>query len=563
MSVSRAQRTISEKALTRTMKDSQDVSAEKLRGGYYTDSDIAAFLLQWVLHSEPENLLEPSCGDGAFFQALSQLEHPTLESVVGFDIEPDEAATAERAAEKIEGVQADVKSKDFLGWFLTQANQPEQFDAVVGNPPFVRYQYLSDEMQNRSKKIFECFRLPFTHHTNAWVPFVIASIALLRPGGRLAMVVPAEILHVLHAESLRTFLAKVCNKLLLFDPQELWFEEVLQGAVLLLAEKKPEKSAASQGVGIVPTRTRDFLHKNPETYFRQADYANGETIEGKWMRALLSTEEREVLRKAQQQDQVYQFDDVADVAVGIVTGANKFFLVEDDTVEEFGLEPWAEPMFGRSRHVPGVVYDEKIHQRNKAMGRRANFIKFEEDEALEDLPEAVRRYIRSGEEDELHERYKCRIRDPWYSVPSVYSTRVGMLKRSHHFPRLIYNRCEAYTTDTAYRIVPTRFDAPELVHSFMNSLTALSAELEGRHYGGGVLELVPSEISELLLPISDASEEDVYRLDSQVQEEQPPEKLMENQDEIVLGDVGLDLEEQESIRKAWVRLRARRQREDH
>jgi len=32
-------------------------------------------------------------------------------------------------------------------------------------------------------------------------------------------------------------------------------------------------------------------------------------------------------------------------------------------------------------------------------------------------------------------------------------------------------------------------------------LTALSAELEGRHYGGGVLELVPSEIERLLVPL--------------------------------------------------------------
>jgi hypothetical protein len=101
------------------------------------------------------------------------------------------------------------------------------------------------------------------------------------------------------------------------------------------------------------------------------------------------------------------------------------------------------------------------------------------------------------------------------------------------------------------------------VHSFVNSLTALSAELEGRHYGGGVLELVPSEIRELLLPISDASEADVYRLDTQVQEEQPPEKLMENQDEVVLGEIGFDSEEQELLRQAWMRLRARRQREDY
>ena len=42
-------------------------------------------------------------------------------------------------------------------------------------------------------------------HTNLWVPFVIASIDLLKPGGSLGMVIPNEILNLPHAKSLRSF----------------------------------------------------------------------------------------------------------------------------------------------------------------------------------------------------------------------------------------------------------------------------------------------------------------------------------------------------------------------
>ena len=52
------------------------------------------------------------------------------------------------------------------------------------------------------------------------------------------------------------------------------------------------------------------------------------------------------------------FNDVAEVDVGIVTGANKFFLVDDETVIYYGLQKWAIPMFGRSDHCPGIIYDE-------------------------------------------------------------------------------------------------------------------------------------------------------------------------------------------------------------
>src|SRR5260370_40261862 len=97
---------------------------------------------------------------------------------------------------------------------------------------------------------------------------------------------------------------------------------------------------------------------------------------------------------------------------------------------------------------------------------------------------------------ELHTGYKCRVRLPWYTVPSVYAHELGMLKRAHNSPRLILNKICAYTTDTAYRIrvLRTLFSgvSPEkLVGCFINPLTALSAEVEGRHYGGCVLGPIP------------------------------------------------------------------------
>lgn len=53
----------------------------KLRGGYYTPPEIAKFLLKWVLFHSPENILEPSCGDGVFFRALADLEAPTVKTI--------------------------------------------------------------------------------------------------------------------------------------------------------------------------------------------------------------------------------------------------------------------------------------------------------------------------------------------------------------------------------------------------------------------------------------------------------------------------------------------------
>ncbi len=533
----------------------------KLRGGYYTDPDIANFLLKWVLNIHPKSILEPSCGDGVFLRGLSKISTNGLKSIQAFEIEPVEAEKAKQSAGNFKKVDVQITSRDFLGWSLTRLLNPPQFDAVVGNPPFIRYQYLDGDLQNISEQIFKVFHLPFTKHTNAWVPFIISSLALLRPGGRLAMVVPSELLHVLHAESLRLYLTKVCSRVLIFDPQELWFEGTLQGAILLLAEKKNSPEEHFQGVSIIPTRSKDFLSEDPEEYFEKAKYTNGETVKGKWMLALLTSAEREVLSKAKENSGVYQFDDIADVAVGIVTGANDFFLVPDAIVKQYSLKKWAYPMFGRSEHVPGIVFDDDAITRNKELGVPTNFIWFS-DEKISSLPDDVKTYIKLGEKEELHKRYKCRIREPWYSVPSVYSTTIGLPKRSHSFPRLVFNKAQAYTTDTTYRVRHKKFDEPTIVYSFINSLTALTAEVEGRHYGGGVLELVPSEIRKLLVPIKKSSEKEVYKLNAVIQKGIDPEELLAAQDEKILTPLGFGKHETNLLSQAWSRLRLRRQRQD-
>jgi adenine-specific DNA-methyltransferase len=541
------------------VKFKADESATKLRGGYYTPPEIADLLLRWVLAIGPGRLLEPSCGDGVFLAGLARRGAAASgASVTAFEIDPAEADKARGAAAALPG--SEVHAGDFLGWSAERLSGPPLFDAAVGNPPFIRYQYLDPAAQEVAARVFRAFGLPFTRHANAWVPFVIASLALLRPGGRLAMVLPAELLHVLHAQPLRTFLAARCSRVLVLDPQELWFEGTLQGAVLVLAETRTTPPSPGDGVAIVQTRGEALLREEPDELFRAAAYTDGPTLTGKWMPALLSRRERELLDEAANRPAVRRLGELAEVDIGIVTGANKFFLVPDAVVERHGLEPWAFPMFGRSEHVPGVVYDEEVHAANRRAGLPGNFLRFSAG-AAPDLPESVRAYLAAGEAEGLPGRYKCRIRQPWYSVPSVYATPVGMLKRSHHFPRLIRNRLGAFTTDTAYRLRP-RVDPDALVASFVNSLTALCAELEGRHYGGGVLELVPSEIEKLLVPLAPGGEPELRDLDRAIRGGRPPGELLARRDAAVLAPAGLAAGEAEELRGAWARLRARRQRTD-
>lgn len=533
-------------------------TAQKLRGGYYTPPDLAVFLARWVAEIAPKRILEPSAGDGEFFRALGASGAASGSNLTAFEIDPKEARKARVCAEAQGFRSIDVHADDFLEWADGLFGERlATFDAVVGNPPFIRYQYLPKPFQARAEAIFCDLGLPFTKHTNAWVPFILASMAMLRPGGRLAMVVPAEIIHVAHAQSLRTYLGQECRRIIIVDPEDLWFPGTLQGAVLLLAEKRSGPNGAVDGLGIYPVKGRGFLRLPPSTVFAAPRTISGKAIQGKWTHAIMDAETRDLFNELAEHREVHRFMDVAKVDVGIVTGANKFFLVPDETVRQFGLSHWAHPAFGRSEHCPGIIYEQRQHAANAVKGSPTNLLWIRGERST--LDPSTRDYISLGEAEGLHTRFKCRVRSPWYTVPSVYSTEIGMLKRSHHAPRMILNRIGAYTTDTAYRIRAREVDAERLVACFINPLTALSAELEGRHYGGGVLELVPSEIERLLVPLPAKASCSVIDLDRDVRS-RSAEMILTRQGKSVFGALGLSAKRQAMVLNGWKHLRNRRQR---
>ena len=87
----------------------------------------------------------------------------------------------------------------------------------------------------------------------------------------------------------------------------------------------------------------------------------------------------------------------------------------------------------------------------------------------------------------------------------------------------------------------------------------LSAELEGRHYGGGVLELIPSEIERLTIPLPASVEIDIAKLDRDIRNK-PIEEVLQKQGNVVLSPLGVTTRDKEKLLDTWLRLCQRRQR---
>jgi len=89
------------------------------------------------------------------------------------------------------------------------------------------------------------------------------------------------------------------------------------------------------------------------------------------------------------------------------------------------------------------------------------------------------------------------------------------------------------------------------------SLTAASAEIEGRSYGGGVLELAPTEAERLLMPANLGAALPLDECDRFVRVDRLNDVLEQN-DRLVLREIGLSASECRMLRNVWGKMRDRR-----
>lgn len=522
-------------------------SLEKLRGGYYTPPAIADSLVKWAITSRDMRVLEPSCGDGVFVRAAAA-RLGSRGHITAIEYDPAEADKVTADGE----VPVDVLVHDAFTWFNANPDVEGRFDVVVGNPPFIRYQNFLEEQRNQAFHMMRQEGLHPSRLTNAWLPFVVLATRALREGGRLGLVLPAELMQVGYACELREYLARKYSHLTLVTFRRLVFEGIQQETVLLLGERADCQSAA-----IAVREVEEINDLGKETWEAPSTLSlDLEHAREKWTQYYLSKKELGLIRCIER-DGVPSLGDFAEVRVGVVTGRNDFFVLSPATAEELGVEEWVRPLVGRSSQIPGIRIGPDEWNALRESGSRCLLLDLPH-ESREDLPASALAYVEHGEALGIHKGFKCRIRTPaWWQVPSTWTPDGFMLRQIHMGPRIVMNDCAATSTDTIHRIrVGRDVDASQVAAYSMNSMTWAFSEIRGRSYGGGVLELEPREA--MGLPFPEVKQElDIDALDSLVRSG-ATEKALDACDAIALQGIGLSQDDIETLRGVWRKLSERR-----
>ena len=453
-------------------------SRQRARGAFYTPASAAEFMAAWVLEGFPQTVLEPSFGDGTFLDALNRVStdlRRTPPRMIGVEID-------EQAFTRTVGSGVLQPSDAILDDFLRV--RPFQVDAVIGNPPYVRLRHMTASESTVAKAAAAAqLGIDMDPSGSVWMPFVAHAVPFVRRGGRLALVLPLDSTYVRYARPLWAYLASQFGELQVIRSRARVFPEILQDVVILMASKKGATCSVVRYLAY--SQVADFLMDSPDV---EVDIPVSTIVEGRrpFVWAHIKPELRQLLDNAITSNLI-PTRELARFNIGYVAGDKSFFHPSIDARVKFGLQDESLiQTLSSSRSLRGAgLYTSGMHD----YAIDSLFFPLVGKSGMSDSDLA---YIKYGEQLSIDQRYKCRVRDPWYIVPYVKSPDVILTVFTER-PILAVNDGRIAASNSLLCGYLDGIDALSFAARWYTSVTLLHIEAEVHSLGGGVMILVPRE----------------------------------------------------------------------
>lgn len=542
--------------------DHGDTAAlRKARGAFFTPEAVARYITEWAVRSTSERILEPSCGEASFLLAavdrLAALRSPgdgdQFAALDGVELH-DGSARAARKLLRDAGVAARVTVSDFFCVEPTGS-----YDVVIGNPPYIRYQEFSGSARARSRAAALRAGVGLTNLASSWAAFAVHSALFLKPGGRMGLVLPAELLSVNYAAEVRRFLLASFARVDLVLFTERVFPDAQEEVLLLLADGYQE--GPTDHASIYQARNAAEL----------ATIAAGRTWtptrpEEKWTPSLLSADALSAYTGLLSSGGFTVLEAWGDTTLGMVTGNNKYFALSPARVADLGLEATDVLRLSPpgSRHLRGLAFGTAALNELGRSGSATWLFRPPGEPSA-----AAWAYIAAGEAAGVHTAYKCRVRRPWWRVPNLAPADLLLTYMNADTPRLSTNTAKAAHLNSVHGV----YLAPNLRKlgkallplASLTSMTLVGAETVGRAYGGGMLKLEPREADRLPVPpaaLVEAAADHLTTIRPQVAGLLRTGKLLEASklvdDVLLVGELGMKRADVRVLRDAHAELTARR-----
>jgi tRNA1(Val) A37 N6-methylase TrmN6 len=540
-------------------------------GAFYTPVKIAEFLVKWAVKSSKDLILDPGTGEGAFFkyalQRLIELGSTSIDAlnqIYGVEVDRSSFLRLREHIIKLYGVEPKLFNTDFF--YLEPGKDIPLVDVVVGNPPYIRRQLMDDLEKVRSKVLSKVKGIEkLSNLTDIYCYFILYASTFLKPGGRLAVIVSNSWLNMDYGKEIKKFLKRFFRIKAIIGFEQRIFLDALVNTVLLLAEKA-EKPEETKNNIVLFIRLKNLLELD-EVYRLLTQDKGSESLNVR----MISQDELKAdepwglhlymprtYSKLIHHPLIVPLYSLAKVKIGLQTLRKDFFILSEEEVRRRNIElTYLERIAFSPRDTPlvinskddvkyFVIYCDK--PKEDLVG--TNLLKYIEE--AEKMPVIIRgkKEVIVG----LHNvpRIKQAGRRPWYNlireIDRERRAPILIPRRIYSKFYVVWNKAGVVANEDFICVSPlsNSFTIP-LLAILNSSIMELLVRLRAHLYGGGVYDLRPDDVKELLtIDVSKLSEEDLKCLVSAYEEFVKSGGDKTRLDECVAGILGLtrkDLEE--------------------
>lgn len=240
-----------------------DASRKKALGQYFSGRGVGRLLAALAQAHSARRIIDPMVGSGDLLASCLEVGASPA-SLVGVDLDPKAVNQAERALSGAPGLSLSVGNA-----FGTSYPEP-QFDLVITNPPYIRYQSQGlvegleiplaaevrtgllaviqsrSDMTSADRKTFARAAESYPGTADLAVPAWILCASLVAEGGALAVVAPQAWLTRNYAQPVRELLDDVFElEYLVEDGDASWFDDALVRTQLVVARRRRSRGAKS------------------------------------------------------------------------------------------------------------------------------------------------------------------------------------------------------------------------------------------------------------------------------------------------------------------------------
>ena len=473
---------------------------QKLTGSFYTQSKIAESIVNWAIRSSSDSILEPSFGDGIFidksfyrYKAFGN----TSPNITAVEIQPE---IVERVRMQLHLKSLNTVTSDFLS-----LNLDNIYDAVVGNPPYIGIKKLPSKQQLTARNIIDKYCTQCPNNGSLWFPFVLHSIAAIKTNGRLAFVLPFDITYARYAYGLWEILSQHFSNLSICRIYEDFFPDVDVETILLFADGKGGKTS---NVEYNIYDTVDDLLKNNVAQRQQIEIQNVVNSKKPFISTMLEPTQQQLLERIKKYGILTPIIESCKFKIGYVSADKNYFHPNADIVKHYSIP--------KRNLCPAILNSKELNGGTGigiavSVGECSSNLYFPQE-----ITKGDRLYIQSGEMQGVHQRYKCRQRNPWYITPNVEIPDV-ILSVFGETPKLVINKGQYAVSNSLLCGHLKNTSAEQLLCRWYNSLTLLSLELNVHSLGGGTFVIIPGEADRLEI-VGDIPQHKISTIYSQLNE---------------------------------------------